>query len=327
MPENVPRYAGVRQGLLKQPVDTTSGDRTYGDAIAQSLRLTDVPALRTHSRPGAPIGITRISCSAGAIGMTDSIPPEDTFIVALYLTALPHHELWSRGRRVLSQGYAQNSMRIVNLENQYSALITAPHESVYFYIPRTSLDAFTEETETPRVSNLSCSPGVIDPIVSHVASAFFPAFQKPERTSTLFVDELALAFLAYLSGRYGAQPQELPRGGLSIGMERRAKEFLAARLAEDVSIAEAATACGISRGHFLRAFKKSTGTTPHRWLLAYRIEAAKSLLSDPRTNIAQVAVECGFADQSHLTRAFGLHVGTSPGIWRKSRLGKAAPYA
>jgi AraC family transcriptional regulator len=150
--------------------------------------------------------------------------------------------------------------------------------------------------------------------------ALLPAFQKPEEASWLFLDEMALALCAHVVGRYGVSenPGAGVRGGLSIGNERRAKEFLVANVAESVSIADVATECGLSRGHFLRAFKTTTGTTPHKWLQAYRVEKAKSLLLDGSAS-ADVALKCGFADQAHLSRVFSLLVGSSPGAWRRSQ--------
>ena len=73
--------------------------RTYGDAVAHSHRLDGSPALITRSLPRSQIGITRISCGPEHIGMKAKIPAEDTFIAALHLTAVEHHELWSDGRR------------------------------------------------------------------------------------------------------------------------------------------------------------------------------------------------------------------------------------
>ena len=105
--------------------------------------------------------------------MTPQIPPEDTFIVALYLTTVPHHELWSGGRPVISQGYAPTSMRIVNLIEEYSAFITCAHESLVLYLPRQVVNDFSEECGTQRISHFACPPGIIDPVMVHLASALF----------------------------------------------------------------------------------------------------------------------------------------------------------
>src|ERR1700693_1943852 len=135
--------------------------RTYGDAVAHSHRLDGSPALITRSLPKVQIGITKISCGPEHIGMKAKIPAEDTFIAALHLTAVAHHELWSDGRPVISQGYAPDSLRIVNLGAEFSSYVASPHEALSFYIPRAVLNGFTDEAGRPPVADLHCPPGVI----------------------------------------------------------------------------------------------------------------------------------------------------------------------
>jgi len=73
---------------------------------------------------------------------------------------------------------------------------------------------------------------------------------------------------------------------------------------EQISLAKLASECRLSRSHFARAFKKSTGQSPHRWLLERRLGTAKQMLVDTKSSISDIAFASGFADQSHLTRVF-----------------------
>jgi hypothetical protein len=125
--------------------------RVFGDAVAHSLGLHDAPTLTTRTLRASSIAATRISCGPKQIGMTPQIPPEDSFIVAQYLTRLPYHELWSGGRPLLTQGYATNAMRIVNLTGEFSARITHPHETLNFHIPRAALDELADDAGRPRL--------------------------------------------------------------------------------------------------------------------------------------------------------------------------------
>jgi AraC-like DNA-binding protein len=83
------------------------------------------------------------------------------------------------------------------------------------------------------------------------------------------------------------------------------------------SLSEIALACGLSVGHFSRAFRRSTGLAPHAWLLHIRVEAAKAMLRQREAQLSVIAMACGFADQSHFSRVFTRRVGSSPGAWRK----------
>jgi AraC family transcriptional regulator len=85
-----------------------------------------------------------------------------------------------------------------------------------------------------------------------------------------------------------------------------------------VPLKEVARECRLSVSHFSRAFRRSMGAAPHNWLLTRRVEAAKDKLRDDRLSLSDVALACGFADQSHLTRVFTRMVGVSPGAWRRA---------
>jgi AraC-like DNA-binding protein len=109
----------------------------------------------------------------------------------------------------------------------------------------------------------------------------------------------------------------IPRGGLAPWQARRAKELLNANLDGKLPLSQLAEECGLSTRHFARAFRQSTGVPPHRWLLSRRVERAKELLHDAALSLAEIALACGFADQSHFTRTFTTLVGLSPGLWRR----------
>ncbi len=124
--------------------------------------------------------------------------------------------------------------------------------------------------------------------------------------------------------RYGNCYAEFPvrgRGGLAPWQERRAKTLMVADLARTVTLAELALACGLSRGHFSLAFRQSVGCPPHRWLLLQRLERAMHLMVASDKSLCEIAIETGFSDQSHLTRAFSQYVETSPAAWRRIQRG------
>ncbi len=117
-----------------------------------------------------------------------------------------------------------------------------------------------------------------------------------------------------------ARPTQRPplRGGLAPWQLRRVLMVMG-NLAGDHGLADLARECGVSVGHFSRAFKQSAGMTPHQWLLQRRVEQVQHLLVTSHAPIAVIAQDCGFADQSHLTRVFERITGTTPGRWRRQR--------
>ena len=108
------------------------------------------------------------------------------------------------------------------------------------------------------------------------------------------------------------------------GREHRAvgqvKETLNAHFATEVSLEFLAQLTGLSQGYLIRTFKLEVGVTPHAYQLALRVERAKTLLASG-VDVAQVAFEMGFVDQSHLNHVFRKYVQTTPGRFRQDSLG------
>jgi AraC family transcriptional regulator len=107
------------------------------------------------------------------------------------------------------------------------------------------------------------------------------------------------------------------KGGLPSTRLRRVEEFLMAHLADDIGLDDVAAVAGLSAKHFARAFRQSTGMPPHRWLIQRRIDRAKAMLLKGDLTLAEIALACGFADQSHFTSAFRKSLGTTPAIFRR----------
>jgi AraC family transcriptional regulator len=107
------------------------------------------------------------------------------------------------------------------------------------------------------------------------------------------------------------------KGGLPSARLRRVEEFLMAHLADDIGLDDVAAVAGLSAKHFARAFRQSTGMPPHRWLIQRRIDRAKAMLLKGDLTLAEIALACGFADQSHFTSAFRKSLGTTPAIFRR----------
>lgn len=107
------------------------------------------------------------------------------------------------------------------------------------------------------------------------------------------------------------------RGTLSPWQLRRSTQLLAEKMHERDASQQAARACNVSVGHFSRAFKMSTGKSPHRWIIGLRIDRAKHLLLNSSEGLVDIARHCGYTEQCHFTRIFTREVGMSPGTWRR----------
>ncbi len=93
------------------------------------------------------------------------------------------------------------------------------------------------------------------------------------------------------------------------------REYLDAHLSEEAYLADLANLAGLSRSHFIRAFSRETGLTPHAYLIDRRFRAASRMLGRGEAP-GDVAATCGFFDQSHLNRVFKARMGVTPGAYR-----------
>lgn len=99
---------------------------------------------------------------------------------------------------------------------------------------------------------------------------------------------------------------------------KRVVEFIEANFHEQIRLVDLAGAAGLSPNHFLRVFKRATGDTPYQYLRARRLEHARHLLTKGSTSLAQLALDCGFANQAHFTAAFSREFGVPPGRYRRA---------
>ena len=119
--------------------------------------------------------------------------------------------------------------------------------------------------------------------------------------------------------RHAMLPQVAPPGREPQAVAR-AKELLGSQLAEPPSLEQLAAAVNLSPFHFARVFRRTTGLPPHAWLKQRRLEQARALLKSGCMPLA-VAMQLGFADQSHLTRQFKQVYGVGPGEYRSACAG------
>ena len=106
-------------------------------------------------------------------------------------------------------------------------------------------------------------------------------------------------------------------GGLPPSALRRAIERLRSDGDADVSLAALASDAGLSRFHFCRSFKESTGLSPHAWLRQHRLEQAMNMLRDTDDSVVSIAAALGYSSQTAFAAAFRKLTNETPGEWRR----------
>lgn len=156
-----------------------------------------------------------------------------------------------------------------------------------------------------------------DPVLRSVGLALFAELEMEGPGGRLYAESLANLLAVHLLRHYSAAGAEQKfKGGLSGRRLRRVMAFIEDNYESDLSLAELAHVGGMSTFHFAREFKRTTGTTPHQYLIKFRIERAKALLTESELPLVEVSSRAGFSHQSHFTRLFRRLTGTTPLAFR-----------
>jgi AraC-like DNA-binding protein len=294
----------------------------YGQRLGEALRVGSAPAIVTRALRTGDIAVTEIRCDNPLPEMSGPIQHEDAFVVGLKLRDFPDHKCWEDGRLTPVCDLRAGESCLHDLKRDCTVLLDKPYHTLAFYLPRAALEAIADDANAQRIRDLSYQPGagINDATISSLGCLLLPALSHPDQANPLFVDHVLLAVGVHVAQTYGGMRpmSRLARGGLAPWQERRAKEILRANIKRRVALKEVARECGVSVGYFSHAFRRTLGVAPHKWLIEQRVALSKEKLRDDGLSLSDVAAECGFSDQSHLTRVFRQAVGVSPGAWRRA---------
>jgi AraC-like DNA-binding protein len=113
-------------------------------------------------------------------------------------------------------------------------------------------------------------------------------------------------------------------GGLAPWQIKRVTAHIEANLSEKLSLDGLAALTRLSTSYFAAAFRRSFGTSPYAYIIARRVELAKQQMAEGKLPLCEIALECGLADQSHLSRVFRRVTGTTPTAYRQRLRRQAA---
>jgi AraC family transcriptional regulator len=196
--------------------------------------------------------------------------------------------------------------------------IYQPLSVLQLYLPQTTLSRVAHEA--------GAAPGDLvertahpDPITSRLLLCAADALDGSAALDALFRHQLTDLLATRLLAAHSGSPATFQpvMGGLSPKALNRAIARLRSDSDTDVSLAALAADAGLSRFHFCRAFKESTGLSPHAWLRQYHLEQAMKMLRDTDDSIVSIAAALGYSSQTAFAAAFRKLTGESPTDWRR----------
>lgn len=161
--------------------------------------------------------------------------------------------------------------------------------------------------------------GVDDPLLAQLVMAIRDEARAGLNAGgRLYVESLSAALAAHLARKYSAATPRTQDHHRALGTSelRRVLEYIDAHLGTDLALDHLAQAAGMNVFAFVRHFKQETGLPPYQYVLRRRIERARSLLADTNLAIVEIALRCGFGDQSSFTTTFRRWTRLTPGGYR-----------
>ena len=161
-----------------------------------------------------------------------------------------------------------------------------------------------------------------DPLIHQIGLALIEEMNSETPAGRIYAESLSQTLVFHLLKNYSTAhfAPENTNGGLSGYKLRRVKEFINENLDHDLNLAEMAAVADLSKFHFARAFRKTTGLTPQQYLMQQRIERAKELLAKEGLPIVEISLRTGFKNQSHFTTLFRKYTKFTPKLWRELKL-------
>ena len=262
--------------------------------------------------------------SSGAIAywkhdaLHDVVEPMTDHVIMTYPTGLQRLE--RRSGRSVAIGTARTGVvTIIPAGSSARWDIPGPVNVVQLYLPPTTLQRVAGEADMAAPSDLLERTGHPDLTTSRLLMSAADVIEGSAALDALFRQQLTdLLATRLLAAHAGAPTTFQPTmGGLSPTALRRAIERLRSDSDSDVSLAALASDAGLSRFHFCRAFKESTGLSPHAWLRQHRLEQAMNMLRDTDASVVSVAAALGYASQTAFAAAFRKLTGETPSDWRR----------
>jgi AraC family transcriptional regulator len=218
------------------------------------------------------------------------------------------------------------TVTIIPAQKAFDLDLETAVETTHLYIREKLLDQviFSMFAEGQRGIAIQFCAAAYDPVLEQLCSAVREELHEAGRASTQYVEHMLQGIAAHLVRNYSTAVQSTTEAATTLSERQimRTREIIEARLAERISLADIAREFRLSADHFGRLFKRACGVTLYQFIIRCRVERARLMLAQTATPIVDIAPECGFADQVHLTRAFGRIVGTTPAAYRRAQRGR-----
>jgi AraC family transcriptional regulator len=224
-----------------------------------------------------------------------------------------------RDRRWLDMPSQPGLLTVVPPETPVTWRVGGQVHSYTVHLASNCFEGLVEADRVRLLAHLELRCGTRDAVLAGLVSALASELETPTELGPLYVDAIADSMALHILRRASSITPDTGSGGLSARALHRAIERIDSRVENGISLQELADEVGLSRAHFAKAFRQSTGLSPHRYLTNRRIGVAQERLSSSDDPLAEIALACGFSSQAHFTEYFRRATGQTPRAFRRAR--------
>jgi AraC family transcriptional regulator len=204
-------------------------------------------------------------------------------------------------------------------EVRWRAIGPEPFKTMHLYLGlpifnRAIEEAFQTDQGATHLRDLS---GFKDNFLSALLEGLHKELLSRYRGSSLFVEGIAQSLAMHLVRTYAEETTQEYKGGLPEFRLRKIRELMVAHLEDEFSLIRLAREADLSKFHFSRAFKRTTGLTPSQYFIHLRLEKARRLLRETDRSVIEIGFDVGYTNPSHFARIFRREVGISPSEYRR----------
>lgn len=252
---------------------------------------------------------------------------------AMHIEQRPVEGAWkaqyvSQGDMILRQGEGAEPYEV-----RWKGVSSTATQTLHLHLQNSLLARTAEEMADHDPARLSfvSRPSFRDPLLMQVGLALWRELEQNAPDGKLYAQTaahmLAVHLLRYYASSSAPVKIKEPSQGLTQRQVRLVTDFILAHLGQELSLEALAQQIGFSPYYFARLFRQTTGESPHQFVLRHRLTQAQRLLKETGMPLTQLALEAGFANQSHLTQVFKRHLGLTPRAFRQDHIqGKYAGF-
>jgi AraC family transcriptional regulator len=300
----IPNYvpSGLRPQTLQAPQLIRASDTLGWDGF--TVRAYDEPAVMEHWRPPDNPALTLVMLTQGAICV------EERRIDGPW-----------RGYTMEQGEFFLRPPGRAHYELRWTVTSPEPAQTLHINVqPELVLRTATALGGEPARQEIVEQVGVQDPVLAQIGAQLGSTLAHATPADALYAQTAVQFLVAHVLRHHVAAPRNPPERalGLTQAQVKQVDAYISAHLHEPLTLDGLAAVAGYSPYHFARLFRQATGDSPYQYLLRQRVAGAQRLLRETALPVQEVALACGFTNQSHFTRVFSRLLGVTPGAYRRA---------